>query len=171
MQSKWQSLITSYEQYLGGDQRIRPWQDKYYVCGGIPYRLLADGELGIQRSTISMTAIAYIILPNRRAITTFFQMAEWFSAAAYGIGLNCEILGSYGLVWVTNTGAVDTTRTPRTSTFSIYKIKALPEWEIYLLHAQAQGCTKAHKPSAYSGLKQMELWIPRSILRISNMAG
>jgi hypothetical protein len=45
----------------------------------------------------------------------------------YGIGLNCEILGSYGLVWVTNTGAVDTTRTPRTSTFSIYKIKALPD--------------------------------------------
>jgi hypothetical protein len=119
------SLINSYLG-PGGGIGIVPWQDKFYVYGGIPYRLLADGQ---QDTTFKRNEICtgLYYTPEQAGDYHVFPDGRVVLCGTYGIGLNCEILGSYGLVWVTNTGLVDTTRTPRTSTYSIYKIKALPD--------------------------------------------
>jgi hypothetical protein len=73
------SLITS---FIGPDGGIRiiPWQDKYYVCGGIPYRLLADGELDSTFTHLNDCNSLYYT-PEQAGDYHVFQMAEWFSAA------------------------------------------------------------------------------------------
>ena len=113
----------SFPQTTGGG-KIVPWLNgKFYVAAFQPRRMLANGlvdpsfgPIGIGPYFQSGTIGDYHVFPDGRVL---ISGSHTLSDAVRGF------VGSYELIWFTNTGYLDTTRTHRNANGPIYEFKEM----------------------------------------------
>jgi hypothetical protein len=109
-----------------GGEKILPWfNGKFYVSNGLPRRMLQDGlidpsfgPLGIGPYFQPSTTGDYHVFPDGRVLISGSHL---LSDSIRGFE------GYYELIWFTNTGYLDTTRTHRNANGPIWEFKELPD--------------------------------------------
>jgi hypothetical protein len=110
--------------YGYGGGRITPWQDRYYVSTGEIRRCTMDGALD---ETFNMENVPYYsplqdgdyyVYPDGRVLVSGYNFLE-DSLLGYS--------GLYGLIWFTNVGQVDTTKTHRHTNGPIFVLSPQPD--------------------------------------------
>ncbi|MEO8590122.1 MAG: delta-60 repeat domain-containing protein [Flavobacteriales bacterium] len=126
LMSSGQRDLTYYESGLGGG-KIVPWTDRFYVAGNVSVRrILEDGtnDLGFQMGVSGIPYFSplqggdYHVYPDGRILMSGGHI---LSDSVRGFE------GLYNLIWFSNTGYLDTTRTHRTSNGIVYQFEQLPD--------------------------------------------
>jgi uncharacterized delta-60 repeat protein len=113
---------------LGGG-KITPWQDQFYVNAGLVRRILLPSGDNDQTFRLGYSQIPYFsvlqggdyhVFPDGRVLLTGEYM---LSDSVRGFE------GVYDLVWITNTGYLDTTRVHRQSNGTMWDLAELPDGE------------------------------------------
>jgi len=111
---------------LGGERMI-PWQDKFYVDAGIVRRILLPSGAIDPTFAVGSSSIPYFsavqggdfhVFPDGRVLVT----------GQHTLSDNVRgFVGPYDLIWFTNTGYLDTTRTHRQSNGVMWAFSELPD--------------------------------------------
>ncbi len=107
-----------------GGVRITPWNDKYYTYDGTVYRLLADGTP--DTSFINMNTGPYFDFIQGGDYHVYPDGRILMSGDYYLEDSTRGFVGLYSLIWFSNQGYLDTTKTHRQSAGPILRIKEMP---------------------------------------------
>jgi hypothetical protein len=108
-----------------GAGKVTPWiGGKFYVVSTVPWRMMPDGlidpsfgPVGIGPYFQQSTTGDYHVFPDGRVL---MSGSHWLHDSIRGFE------GLYELIWFTNTGYLDTTRTHRNANGPIWEFKELP---------------------------------------------
>jgi uncharacterized delta-60 repeat protein len=106
-----------------GGGKLFPWNDGFYVSNGLIWRMTSVGLidptfLNEDDLYYFIQSADYHVFPDGRVLMSGQHL---LSDTAHGF------TGVYGLVWLTNTGGLDTTRTHRSANGVIWDFAELPD--------------------------------------------
>jgi uncharacterized delta-60 repeat protein len=110
----------------GGGGKIVPWQDgKFYVgAGGLARRRLADGSIDL--TFIAMYNSPYFSAGNSGDFHVFPDGRVLLSGSSHTLSDTVRgFVGNYDLIWFSNEGYLDTTRTHRNGNGAVYRFAEL----------------------------------------------
>lgn len=121
--------VFPYPDFAPGGGRITPWNERYYIGNAnIVRRIWANGSLDTEfismnlgRYFLSLQGGDYHVYPDGRVL---MSGAHVLSDSTRGFE------GLYSLIWFSNTGYLDTTRTHRLCNGVIYAIEEQPDGKI-----------------------------------------
>jgi len=116
--------------YSYGGSKITPWNDRYYVAGGLPRRLTPNGlvdnsfqSLNDNPEFSSGQSADYFVYPDGSVVITGYHIVNVPDSGWQNI---------YCLIWFNNDGTLDLTRQPRYGNGTINLIVPQPDGKFLL---------------------------------------